>query len=61
MITPMELRERMQAQPFQPFRLCLTGGKTFDVTNHDMAWVIRGTIYENPSEIHQGHILTFNI
>jgi hypothetical protein len=45
MITAIELKERMHAQPFKPFRLCLTDGKTYDIQNHDMAWVIRGTVY----------------
>jgi hypothetical protein len=45
MITAIELKERMHAQPFKPFRLCLSDGKTFDINNHDMAWVIRGTVY----------------
>lgn len=34
----------MKTQPFRPFRLCLTDGKTFDITNHDMAWVKEGVI-----------------
>jgi hypothetical protein len=34
----------MEAQPFKPFRICLSDGKTFEVTNHDMAWVKEGVI-----------------
>jgi len=34
----------MNSAPFKPFRLCLTDGKTFDITNHDMAWVKAGAI-----------------
>jgi len=34
----------MNAQPFKPFRLCLSDGKTFDITNHDMAWVKSSSI-----------------
>jgi hypothetical protein len=44
MINAPILRERMNAQPFKPFRLCMSDGKTFDITNHDMAWVKAGTI-----------------
>jgi len=33
------LRQRMNAQPFKPFRVCVSDGKMFDITNHDMAWV----------------------
>ena len=39
MITTRNLKERMNAQPFKPFRICLSDGKAFDITNHDMAWV----------------------
>ena len=45
MITAIELKERMNAQPFKPFRICLSDGKTYDINNHDKAWVIRGTFY----------------
>ena len=44
MITARNLRDRMNAQPFKPFRLCLGDGKTFDIVNHDMAWVKEGAI-----------------
>jgi hypothetical protein len=33
MITAIEIKERMDAQPFKPFRLCLSGGKSYDITN----------------------------
>jgi hypothetical protein len=44
MITANILRERMNAQPFQPFRICLSDGKFFDITNHDIAWVKSATV-----------------
>ncbi len=31
----------MTAQPFRPFRLCMTKGKLYDITNHDAAFVTR--------------------
>jgi hypothetical protein len=34
----------MNAQPFKPFRICLSDGKTYDIVNHDMAWVKSITI-----------------
>jgi hypothetical protein len=40
MITAIELKERMHAQPFKPFRLCLSDGKKYDINNHDMAWTL---------------------
>jgi hypothetical protein len=44
MFTAQQLRERMTAHPFRPFRICLSDGKTFDITNHDGAFVKRNAI-----------------
>ncbi len=44
MITARILRERMNAQPFKPFRICLSDGKSFDIANHDAAFVKASTI-----------------
>jgi hypothetical protein len=45
MITAIEIKERMDAQPFKPFRLCLSDGKSYDITNHDAAFTGRSTVY----------------
>jgi hypothetical protein len=44
MITALELKERMQLQPFKPFRICMSDGKTYDITNHDMMFVKRNAV-----------------
>jgi hypothetical protein len=44
MITAMQLRERMNAVPFRPFRVTLSDGRSFDVPNHDVALVKRNSI-----------------
>lgn len=44
MITALELKQRMDAQPFKPFRICMTDGKTYDITNHDMMFVKRNAV-----------------
>jgi hypothetical protein len=41
MITPNELKQRMEKQPFQPFRIHTTSGLVYDVTNHDMMFIKR--------------------
>jgi hypothetical protein len=41
MITASELKARVTANPFVPFRICMSDGKTYDITNHDMIWVTR--------------------
>ncbi len=44
MITALELKERMELQPFKPFRICMSDGKTYDITNHDMMFVKRNAV-----------------
>jgi hypothetical protein len=34
----------MNTQPFKPFRVCLSDGKSYDITNHDMAFVKSSTV-----------------
>jgi hypothetical protein len=43
MITVSELKDRMQ-EPFHPFRLHTTDGKSYDVTNHDMMFIKRNGV-----------------
>lgn len=44
MITALELKERMDMQPFKPFRICMSDGKSYDITNHDMMFVKRNAV-----------------
>jgi hypothetical protein len=44
MINAIELKRRMDAQPFKPFRICITDGKTYDITNHDAMFVKRNAV-----------------
>ncbi len=44
MIAAKQLRELLQAKPFRPFRICLSDGTHYDITNHDMAFVGRNTV-----------------
>jgi hypothetical protein len=39
-----QIRELLTAKDFKPFRLCMSDGATYDVTNHDMALVGRNSI-----------------
>ena len=43
-INALELKKRMEAQPFKPFRICITDGKTYDITNHDAMFVKRNCV-----------------
>lgn len=44
MITAKQIRELLQAKPFRPFRIGLSDGTHYDITNHDMAWVMKNTV-----------------
>ena len=44
MVTAKQLRELMQAKPFRPFRIGLSDGTHYDITNHDGAFVGKNTI-----------------
>jgi len=44
MITVTEIRERMQDNPFRPFRIHTSDGKAYDIFNHDMMFVKRNDV-----------------
>jgi hypothetical protein len=41
MMTPQDLESELKKEPFQPFRIVTTGGKTYDVTEKDrpLLWI----------------------
>jgi hypothetical protein len=41
---PEDIRELKDAQPFAPFRICLTDGKSYDVPHRDFVMVARNVI-----------------
>jgi hypothetical protein len=41
---PEDIRELRDAQPFVPFRICLTDGKTYDVPHRDFVMIARSVI-----------------
>ena len=34
----------MDERPFRPFRIKMSSGETYEVRNHDAAWVLRNVI-----------------
>ena len=44
MMTAALLKQRMEAQPFRPFRLHMSDGKTYDIPNHDAMFVKRNVV-----------------
>jgi hypothetical protein len=41
MFTAVQFKERLNESPFRPFRIHMSDGSTYDVTNHDTAIVKR--------------------
>ena len=41
MFNAEQIKKLMDANPFKPFRICMLDGKTYDITNHDAAFVTR--------------------
>ena len=41
---PEDIRELKDAQPFVPFRICLTDGKSYDVPHRDFVMVAKTVI-----------------
>ncbi|HZM06013.1 MAG TPA: hypothetical protein VFC44_23675 [Candidatus Saccharimonadales bacterium] len=41
MFTALHFKERMNQNPFKPFRIHMSDGKVYDITNHDVAMVKR--------------------
>jgi len=39
-----QIRELLASKPFKPFRICLSDGTHYDITHHDMAWVMKNTV-----------------
>jgi hypothetical protein len=44
MIRPDDIRELLKKQPFQPFRIHLSNGKSYTVSHPELAYVMRATI-----------------
>jgi hypothetical protein len=38
-MAPEELREVLKQQPFEPFRLVMTDGASYDIRHPDLLWV----------------------
>jgi len=40
-----EIRERLRKQPFEPFRVVLSSGESYEVRHPELAMLLRGGIY----------------
>ena len=42
MMAPQDLESELKKEPFQPFRIVTTGGKTYDITEKDRPLLLVG-------------------
>jgi hypothetical protein len=42
MMAPQDLESELRKQPFQPFRIVTTLGKTYDITERDLPMILVG-------------------
>ena len=45
MIRFEDVRERVDKRPFEPFRICLTDGRAYDITHPELCLPGRRTVY----------------
>jgi hypothetical protein len=43
-MSPVEIRDHLRRTPFQPIRICMSDGSTYDVPHREGAFVTRTTI-----------------
>jgi len=44
-MTPNEIRDHLKNRPFQPFRLHVSDGASYEIRHPEMAWVTLQTIF----------------
>jgi hypothetical protein len=44
LMTTDAFRKMLRRQPFQPFRLVMSSGKSYDVRHPEMAWLLRNDV-----------------
>lgn len=44
MFSARQLKDMMAANPFRPFRIRMSNGETYDVPNHDSAFILANCI-----------------
>lgn len=45
MIRREDVLENLEKKPFEPFRICMSDGRTYDVPHSDLCMVARTTVY----------------
>lgn len=53
-MTTRTFRDPLRAQPFQPFRLVISSGQTYDVRHPEMAWRLHTDLLIGTDEAEDG-------
>jgi hypothetical protein len=60
-MTLQTFRDLLARRPFQPFRLMMSSGQTYDVRHREMAFLSRTSIYVGIDEVDDGVPADFKI
>lgn len=60
-MTVQTFRDLLTAQPFQPFRIVMSSGETYEVKHPEMAWLTRTNIFVGLDETRLGVPARFKI
>lgn len=60
-MTLQTFRELLRQQPFKPFRLVMSSGRTYEVRHPEMAWLTRTDILVGVGETEEGVPAEFRI
>ena len=60
-MTVQTFRQLLTQQPFQPFRLVMSSGRTYEVRHPEMAWLTRTDILVGVGESEDGVPADFHI
>jgi hypothetical protein len=60
-MTLQNFRDLLTQQPFEPFRIVMSSGQTYEVRRPEMAWLTRTDIYVGVGEIDEGVPEAFRI
>lgn len=60
-MTVQTFRDLLRAQPFEPFRLVMSSGQTYEVRHPEMAWLTRTDILVGLDETRDGLPTRFKI
>jgi hypothetical protein len=60
-VTVQTFRQLLAQQPFKPFRLIMSSGKSYEVRHPEMAWLTRTSILVGVDETDEGVPAEFRI